>query len=316
RGCHAHGRVYQVLANLIAAHNPNPVPKTAELAPRSLLPPAAQSLVHLDEREEFVAPRLSQIQFRRERIRFIRKHFEIVGSPRLKALLRQACSNLCRLHEALLLGRELACFAIGDQGIRHIAKCALDCLLIRQQHLLTLCFCKPHVVLKFSALKDRLRKRARHSPQCSRTSEETIERGTLKTRISGQSDLREISCAGYSDLRVRGNQVLFCIANIWASLQQRGWNAYGNLWRVRLLCQRQSAWDISWIIAEQNAEIVFLLGDLPLQIGDFGLGRVHQLLCLAYIKIGADSVLLLGLRQLQRLLARVQSSLGNIQLQI
>lgn len=31
---------------------------------------------------------------------------------------------------------------------------------------------------------------------------------------------------------------------------------------------KASTWNIGWILAEENAEIVFLLRDLPLNIGD------------------------------------------------
>jgi len=37
---------------------------------------------------------------------------------------------------------------------------------------------------------------------------------------------------------------------------------------MRLLGQEQSTGNIAWIVAEENAEIVFLLRDLPVNIGD------------------------------------------------
>jgi hypothetical protein len=71
-----------------------------------------------------------------------------------------------------------------------------------------------------------------------------------------------------------------------------------------LLSQEQASRNVCGVISQEDAEIVFLLRDLPLQICDCGLGGIHQLFCLANVEQSAESVLLLGLRQLKRILPR------------
>jgi len=80
---------------------------------------------------------------------------------------------------------------------------------------------------------------------------------------------------------------------------------------MRLLGQKQSSRNVARVIAQQNAEIIFLLCDLPFEICDGGLRSIHQLLRLTDVKQRGQSVLLFGLRELQRILARQQRPFGN-----
>jgi hypothetical protein len=72
--------------------------------------------------------------------------------------------------------------------------------------------------------------------------------------------------------------------------------------------EQQSSWYVPRIVPKENADVVFLLRDLPLKIGHFSLRRVYQLFCLTHVQQGTESVLLSCLRQLQGILPALISS--------
>ena len=96
---------------------------------------------------------------------------------------------------------------------------------------------------------------------------------------------------GDSDVGVRGNQDLFRLANIGPALDDRRWKARRNFRRKCLLDQRNPARDVLRIIAEQDADGVFFLGNLSLQVGDLRIRGIEHLLSLEHIQLRGDAVI-------------------------
>src|SRR5208283_3431787 len=95
---------------------------------------------------------------------------------------------------------------------------------------------------------------------------------------SGQRDLREELSFGHPGVGVRGNQDLFRLSNIGPTLDDRRWNAGWNFRRKCLLDERNAACYVLWVIAEQDTDGVFFLGNLSLQVRDRGIGGIQHLL--------------------------------------
>ena len=85
---------------------------------------------------------------------------------------------------------------------------------------------------------------------------------------------------------------------------------------MRLFGQLQPARNVAGIVAQKNADGVFLLRDLPLEVGNLRRRGVYQLLRLAHIQHRVDSVLLERLRKLQRVLCVTQRALRDFQFEI
>jgi len=71
-----------------------------------------------------------------------------------------------------------------------------------------------------------------------------------------------------------------------------------------LLGELQASRNIAGVISQKNADGVFFLSNLPLQIRNLCGGGVHQLLGLPDVQQRIDPVLLQGLRQIERMLVR------------
>ena len=121
-------------------------------------------MIQLYQRNQFVALGLRQSKLSGESVGVVGQHFQIIGRARIESLLRQLGRILGRSDEVFLLNSELSILAIRDQRIRHIAECALNRLLISQEHLLVLCLGQSHSVLQPSSLEDWLRERGRQIP--------------------------------------------------------------------------------------------------------------------------------------------------------
>ena len=102
--------------------------------------------------------------------------------------------------------------------------------------------------------------------------------------------MREELCFGDSDVGVRGNQDLFRLSNIGPTLDDRRWKAGWNFRRKCLLDERNPACDVLWVIAEQDADGIFFLGNLPLQVGDLRIRGIEDLLGLKHIQLGGNAV--------------------------
>ncbi len=62
--------------------------------------------------------------------------------------------------------------------------------------------------------------------------------------------------------------------------------------------QRASAWHALRIIAKENADGIFFLRDLPLQVGNLGICRIEDLLGLKHVKLCSHAVIDTELGQL------------------
>src|ERR1700716_2383438 len=80
---------------------------------------------------------------------------------------------------------------------------------------------------------------------------------------------------------------------------------------MRLLLYRQAAIDGSGIVAQKDADRVFLNGDLAAQVGQVRLGCVEEFLRLAHVGKRPGSVLLKSLCELERFLACLDGVLGD-----
>lgn len=87
-----------------------------------LLPAAAEGLVELDQREEFVGLGLGEIEFGGEIVGFVGKNFEVAGHSAFVANIGEARSILGGGGEEFLLLAEFNIFAIADKSIGNIAK--------------------------------------------------------------------------------------------------------------------------------------------------------------------------------------------------
>ncbi len=103
--------------------------------------------------------------------------------------------------------------------------------------------------------------------------------------------MREELSFGDSDVGVRGNQDLFCLANIGPALDDRRWNAGWNFRRKCLLDERNPACDVLWVIAEQDADRIFFLSNLSLQVRNLRIRGIEDLLGLEHIQLRGDAVL-------------------------
>src|SRR6266853_590767 len=103
------------------------------------------------------------------------------------------------------------------------------------------------------------------------------------TPRTGQRDLGKELSLGNANFGIRGDEDFLGLTNIRPSLEQRGRQAWGHVRRKRLLFQRPSARHASWVIAEENADRIFLLANLPLKVRDLRVCGVEHLLGLKHI---------------------------------
>ena len=92
---------------------------------------------------------------------------------------------------------------------------------------------------------------------------------------------------GDADLRVGCDHDFFRLADVRPALQQFRRESCGNALRDGLFGKRASAGNGLRIFAEQNAEHVLLLLNLPFEIGDRLRSGVDELLCLTHVEPGA-----------------------------
>src|SRR5579862_1941364 len=83
---------------------------------------------------------------------------------------------------------------------------------------------------------------------------------------------------------------------------------------MRLLIQRQAARDRAGIVAEQHADEVLLLLDQPLERDNLTRRAVYQLLGLTDIHERRRATALADLRELQRLLPRIERAPRHVEL--
>src|ERR1700722_3693903 len=70
------------------------------------------------------------------------------------------------------------------------------------------------------------------------------------------------------------------------------------------------------VIAKENADGIFLLRDLALQVGDRGIRRIKSLLCLQNVELGGHTVLEAEVGEFHRIFLSGDSFVGDLQLKV
>src|SRR6267154_6444789 len=131
-------------------------------------------------------------------------------------------------------------------------------------------------------------------PDCNLRAHEAREGAAPSKRPtarSSQRDLRKELRLGDSDFGVRCDHDLFGLANIRPSLDQRGRHSWRHFRRKWLFHQGASAWHSLRVVAEEYADGIFFLCDLPLQVRNLGICGVEDLLSLKHVKLCRHAVL-------------------------
>ena len=112
----------------------------------------------------------------------------------------------------------------------------------------------------------------------------------------GEGKLREELRAGYADVRVGGHKLGFGLLDVGAAFEELRRDAGGQIGGWRSECGGVGVRDGAGCLAEQQAELVFGLLDLLLELRDLGGGGVEELLGLANVRerSGAAGFELLG----------------------
>ena len=121
-----------------------------------LLPTTAKRPIELYETLVLVAPRRCQSEFRCKERPLAVQHFEISSRTTLVAHDGEADRLLQIFHELLLANSHLVKFLIADQGIGHISKGVLNCLLVSNQSLRVLRFGQTQVPPKCASSENGL----------------------------------------------------------------------------------------------------------------------------------------------------------------
>ena len=88
------------------------------------------------------------------------------------------------------------------------------------------------------------------------------------------------------------------MANVGPAFEQRRRHARRHFGRKRLLGQRSPRAHALGIIAEENADGIFLLADLSLEVRNLRVGGIQHLLGLQHVQLGGHAVVEPQLRQL------------------
>src|SRR5205823_15135266 len=178
--------------------------KAVSRVPRLLrLPAPAQRRVELNHGEQLVQTGLRQAQLRREVVGLAGQDFEIARGPSPVANVGEARGILRRRREQSLALAELARLSVTHEGVGDVAEGLLDRLPIAVDELLGLRLRQSDAGLEAAGGEDRLNQASGHTPESSRTGEQTGEREALQPAAPRQADGREVGRLGHPDLRVR-----------------------------------------------------------------------------------------------------------------
>src|SRR5580765_4354241 len=179
-------------------------------------------------------------------------------------------------------------FLVADQGIGNISEGALNRLPVSDQGGFMLRLCKPQISAERSSRKNGLAHLCSVGPDSNLRGHQARESAAPSKRPStgsSQRDLRKELRLGDPDFGVRGDQYLLGLANIGPALDQRGWHSRRHFGRKRLFHQRAAARHGLWVVAKENADGIFFLRNLPLQVRDLSVRRIKNLLSLQNIKL-------------------------------
>src|SRR5580692_2386805 len=170
---------------------------------------------------------------------------------------------------------------VADERIGDIAESSLNRLPVSEQGLLMLRFSQVQIPAQGPSRENRLGDLGTVRPDAVLRTHEARESATPTERTAArpsQRNLRKECRLRDPDFGVSGYQVLFRFANIRPPLDDGGRQARRYFRRKRLRHQGKPSRHTLRVIAEQNTDGVFLLGDLPFQIRNGRIGSVENLL--------------------------------------
>src|SRR6202795_2359815 len=155
---------------------------------------------------------------------------------------------------------------VADERIGDVAESSLNGLPVCDQGLLVLRFSQVQIPAQGAPGKNRLAYLGAVRPDAKLRTHEARESTASTERTAprpSQRNLRKKCSLRDSDFGVRGNQVLFRLANIWPPLDDGGGKAGRYFGGKCLRHQGKPARHTLRVIAQQDADRVFLLSDLP-----------------------------------------------------
>src|SRR5882762_9301017 len=257
-----------------------------------LLPTAAKRPIELYETLVLVASRRRQSELRSKKRPLTVQHFEISGGTTLVAHDGEADRLLQIFHDLFLANSHLMKFLICDQGIGHISEGVLNGLLVSDQSLLVLRFGQMQVPPKCTPCENGPTHLDAAGPNSGLGVHQAREKTTAPkcaASRAGERYLREERRFGDTNFGIRGNEHLLGFANIGPSFEQRGGQSRRHVRRKRLLGERVSARHALRVIANENADCIFLLANLPLEIRDLRICGVEHLLSLKHVYFCGDA---------------------------
>ena len=184
-------------------------------------------------------------------------------------------------------------FLIADQGIGHISESVLNRLPVSDQSLLMLRFGQMQIPAKCAPRENRLTYLRAVRPDSNLRTHQAREGAAASecaASRTGQRNLRKELGLGDADFGIRGNEDLLGFANIGPTLEQRRRQAGRHVRRKRLLDQRTPARYALRVVAEEDADGIFLLRNLPLEVRDLRICGIEHLLSLQHIELGGHAV--------------------------
>jgi hypothetical protein len=205
---------------------------------------------------------------------------------------------------------------IPDEAVGDVAEGFLDGLLVFELGLVAL---SPGEVIGAgdgSSGIEGLGELAGERPDGCRALEEAGDRSAGCAELSGERDLGEIGGLGDTDVGIRGNEALLAGENIGAALQQGRGKAGGDLGLMGLIDEREAAIDRAGVSAEQDADLVFGLGDGLVAGDDLGLCLLEEHLGLVDVGDGGVSTLELDGVKSEDVLVGGDGLLRDVQLKV
>ena len=261
--------------------------------PSGSLPASAECPVKLHQALVLAPSRLGECQFFVIQRPLPVQHFKVGRGTAPVAHDRQA-DRLLQIRDTILQTKPyLVLLLITDERIRDVPERPLNSLPVRNQSLLVLGLSEAEIPAQRATSENRLAYLGAVRPEAQLRTHEVGERTASAERTAArpsQRNLREKRRLGDPNFRVRRNQVLFRLANIRPALEDGRRKAGRHFRRQRLLHQRKPARHVLRIIAQQNADGVLLLTNLPFQVRNSGVGSVENLLCLEHIQFCRHSM--------------------------
>src|SRR5580704_1987347 len=180
----------------------------------STLPAAPKRLVELNDAQQLVQLDLPEVQLGLKQIPVGIKGVELGVDTSLVPHIGQLFPLLKHRDERLLLFSGFPQSLVGDQGVGNFSERSLNGLLVLHHCTISLGFRQLHCRREPACCKDGLAQLGNEAPGAVRSAEKAGQLGALAADKPAQTQLREVSGLGDSDVGVGGNQVLLGGADI------------------------------------------------------------------------------------------------------